>query len=572
MKKLSLKSSDRPWIKFYKPGVAANLNYSDTSMVGYLLETVARFPEHIAYEYYGNTVSFRDFYRQIKETAKSLKAQGVKEGDIVSICMPNTPSAIMMFYAVNMVGAIASMVHPLSAENEIQDYLNESNSSLLFVLDLVYDKVRNIIDETGVKKVVIGSVSDNLKPIKKILYKYKSRGTTPRIELSDDIMTWNEFLNYGYDYEGEVVELRKPEDPAVILYSGGTTGKPKGILLSNLNFNSLALQSKLMCDPASEGDSILSILPIFHGFGLGVCIHTALCIGMKCILIPDFSSKKLVSAIKKYQPNFLCGVPSLFELLAKTSKLGKNDLACIKCAVCGGDFMDANLKHQVDECLKVHGSNAEVRVGYGLTEASAATCLTPSGEYKDNSIGVPFPDTYYKIVAFGTHDEVDFGVDGEICISGPTVMLGYINNVDENLKTLMTHKEDKKLWLHTGDVGCMDKDGVIYYKQRAKRIIISNGYNIYPSHIESIIKSHESVLTCVVIGIPHPHKVQVAKAFIVLKDGIKPSREVEKSIKEYCEKNIAKYALPYEYEFRDSLPTTLVGKVAYRKLENNTQK
>ena len=559
-----------PWVKYYKEGVNQHLKYSSTSMVGYLLDAVARFPEYPAYEYYGNTVSFRDLYEQIRYCAGCLKQQGVKEGDKVTICMPNTPSAIIMFYAINMVGAIAAMVHPLSAQNEIELYLNESGSTFLFVLDLVYEKVRNIIDNTNVSKVVIGSVGDNLKPIKKILYKYKSHNQRPLIETTDDIMTYREFLNYGYGYDGEIMVLRKPDDPAVILYSGGTSGAPKGIMLSNLNFNALALQSHLMCDPSKEGDSILAILPIFHGFGLGVCIHTTLGCGMKIILIPDFSPKNLVKEIKKHQPNFLCAVPSLFETLAKSSKIKKNDLACIKCAVCGGDFMSSDLKKAVDECLKSHGSNAEVRVGYGLTEASAATCLTPSGEYREGSIGIPFPDTYYKIVKIGTHDEVKPMTDGEICISGPTVMMGYINNQKETLQALRKHS-DGKIWLHTGDIGCMDEDGFVYFKQRLKRVIISNGYNLYPTYIENVLNSHPSVLTSTVIGIPHPKKVQVAKAFIVLKEGIKPNKDTLKSIKSHCEKNLSLYSLPSEYEFRESLPKTLVGKVAYTKLEKNDE-
>ncbi len=231
--------------------------------------------------------------------------------------------------------------------------------------------------------------------------------------------------------------------------------------------------------------------------------------------------------------------------------------------------MNESLKVEVDKCLQEHGSSAEVRVGYGLTEASAATCLTPSGRYKPGSIGIPFPDTYYKIVKIGTHDEVKCGVDGEICISGPTVMLGYVDNKKETMQALRIHS-DGKLWLHTGDIGCMDEEGYVFFKQRIKRVIISNGYNLYPTYIESVLNSYPDVLTSTVIGIPHPKKVQVAKAFIVLKDGVKPSKDVLKKIKLHCEKNLSSYSLPSEYEFRESIPKTLVGKVAYRELENET--
>lgn len=558
-----------PWLKYYKEGVPAHLNYPKGTMVGYFLEAVARYPENIAIEYYGRTYTYRAFYEMIRDTAKSLKNQGVKEGDTIAICMPNTPEAILMFYAANMVGALVSLIHPLSAEKEIQNYINGSGATFLLSLDLVYDKVHNIVDNTCIKKIVIASAGDSLKTIKKFLYKFKNRGTVPKIELTDDIMTWNEFINYGYDYQGEIACLKGANDPAVILYSGGTSGDPKGILLTNMNFNALALSCHKMIEQSGEGESILAILPIFHGFGLGVCIHTTLGCGMRVVLVPNFNPKDFGKLLHKHKISIVCGVPSLFESLTKTS-MGKNDLSKLKSAISGGDFMSKDLKNKVDTYFREHGSNAEIRVGYGLTEASAAICVTPTGEYRESSIGVPFPDTYIKVVRVGTHDEVPYGEDGEICISGPTVMMGYLNNLEETIQTLQIH-EDGRTWLHTGDVGSMDKDGFVYFKQRVKRIIISNGYNLYPSYIETIINSHPDVFTSTVIGIPHPKKVQVAKAYIVLKDGVKPSKDVEKSIRLHCEKNLARYSLPAVYEFRESLPKTLVGKVAYRELEKESK-
>lgn len=558
-----------PWLKYYKEGVPAHLNYPKGTMVGYFLEAVARYPENIAIEYYGRTYTYRAFYEMIRDTAKSLKSQGVKEGDTIAICMPNTPEAILMFYAANMVGALVSLIHPLSAEKEIQNYVNGSGATFLLSLDLVYDKVHNIVDNTCIKKIVIASAGDSLKTIKKFLYKFKNRGTVPKIELTDDIMTWNEFINYGYDYQGEIACLKGANDPAVILYSGGTSGDPKGILLTNMNFNALALSCHKMIEQSGEGESILAILPIFHGFGLGVCIHTTLGCGMRVVLVPNFNPKDFGKLLHKHKISIVCGVPSLFESLTKTS-IGKNDLSKLKSAISGGDFMSKDLKNKVDTYFREHGSNAEIRVGYGLTEASAAICVTPTGEYRESSIGVPFPDTYIKVVRVGTHDEVPYGEDGEICISGPTVMMGYLNNLEETIQTLQIH-EDGRTWLHTGDVGSMDKDGFVYFKQRVKRIIISNGYNLYPSYIETIINSHPDVFTSTVIGIPHPKKVQVAKAYIVLKDGVKPSKDVEKSIRLHCEKNLARYSLPAVYEFRESLPKTLVGKVAYRELEKESK-
>lgn len=565
MKKSKLTNEqDRPWIKYYKENVPANLEYHQGSMVSYLYQTVQKYPNNIAYEFFKTTCTYKEMYHKIEEVAKSLKAQGVKEGDRVSICMPNSPQAILTFYAVNMIGAVASMIHPLSAEKEIEFYINEAKSTFLLTLDLTYEKVHNILDKTNLKKVVIASISDELGPIKSFLMKFAFLGKIPKIQHTEDIMTWKEFLNYGYDYDGKYECPKSANDPAVILYSGGTTGDPKGILLSNLNFNALAYQCALTCDPASPGHSVLSILPIFHGFGLGVCIHTPLTWGMKCILIPSFKPKEFPDLIKKHKPNFVAAVPGLYNTLTKCS-LGKKDLECIKCAVSGGDFMSSETKKSIDNLLKEHGSDAEVRIGYGLTESSAATCLTPSGFYKENSIGIPMPDTFFKIVKIGTHDKAEINADGELCISGPTVMMGYLNNLKETMQTLRVH-EDEKVWLHTGDIASMDEEGVVYFKQRLKRVIISNGYNLYPSYIENVLNEHPKVLTSTVIGIDHPKKGQVAKAFIVLEKINESNSKIEKELREHCEKHLARYSLPEQYEFRESIPTTLVGKIAYSKL------
>ena len=291
---------------------------------------------------------------------------------------------------------------------------------------------------------------------------------------------------------------------------------------------------------------------------------------MKCVLFPAFSFKEFANLIRRYRPNFIVGVPALFESLIK-NKFNENELSCIKCIISGGDLMSSELKKKVDAFLANYGCSASVRQGYGLTEATAATCLTPTNIYKEGTIGIPFPDTFYKIVRIGTHDEVPYNTDGEICISGPTVMMKYINNPEETFQTLRQHK-DKRIWLHTGDIGAMDENGFIFFKQRLKRVIISSGYNIYPSYIENVINSHPDVLTSTVIGIDHPYKNQVAKAFIVLKEGVKANGKIEKEIKKLCEQNVSKYALPYEYEFRSSLPTTAVGKVAFTKLEEEERK
>ena len=554
----------RPWKDYYSD-VPANLEYPDFSMVDMVMESANKWPNNMAYTYYGSKVTYREFVEKIKTCARALKNYGVKENDKVTICMPNSPEGIIMVYAVNMVGAICNMVHPMSSEKELEYFINAVDSRYILVIDAVFEKIYKLKDSTNLKKIIVAKASEEMGIALTGVY-WLLKGRKIKIPHNDDtVVMWEDFIKGSRGYQGDYYEKRKAYDPAVILYSGGTTGAPKGILLSNLNFNALGTMATTVIKQAVPGSTVLSILPIFHGFGLGVCIHTPLCTGMGCILIPSFSYKKFGDIIRKNQPSFIAGVPTLYEALLE-SNIGEKELSCVTSVICGGDALNSTLRDKVNTFLADHGSSAKIRVGYGLTEATGATCLSPENYFQDGIIGVPFPDMYFKIVIPGTHERAPIGEDGEICISGPLVMMGYVNDDAETVQTLRYH-EDGKLWLHTGDVGYMNQDGLIFFSQRIKRIIISSGYNIYPTYLESIINTHDAVLTSTVIGIPHPYKGQVAKAFIVLKDGYKSNKQIEKEIRELLSKHVAKYALPAEYEFRDKLPQTLVGKVAFRELE-----
>lgn len=554
----------RPWIKNYKDA-RINLEYPSYSISDCIMETARRYPEYYAYEYFGNKVTYRQFVKDIENAAKALKNYGVQKDDRVCICMPNTPEGVVMVYAINLIGAIATMIHPMSSEKEIESYINQAAATFMLVIDVALEKIINIKRNTKLQKILVASAGESMPNVKGTLYKLANmkKFIVPRDD--EDIILWPQFISTAKDFVGVCHEPRTAYDPAIILFSGGTTGKPKAIQLSNLNFNALAYQAHEMIKQSVPGNSVLSLLPIFHGFGLAVCIHTPLTLGMKCILIPQFKVKEFGDLIRRYKPNFIAGVPTLFEALLK-QKLKNNDLECVEAVISGGDVLNVEQKKAIDSYLESHGSYAKVRPGYGLTEATGATCLAPEDNFKTGSIGYPLPDMYFKIVNPESHKEVPMGTDGEICISGPTVMIGYLNDPEETNQVMRFH-EDGKVWLHTGDVGCMDKDGTIFFKQRIKRIIVSSGYNIYPSHIENVIVSHPKVSACTVIGIPHPYKGQVAKAYIVLQDGIEVTSEIKKEIAELCDKNVSYYAIPAEYEYREKLPTTLVGKVAFKKLE-----
>jgi len=508
---------------------------------------------------------------EIEESARGLNAIGVSEGDVVSIISPNIPQAVVMFYAINMVGAIANMIHPLSAVSEINNYLQISKSKFVFTANIAVDKVLDVIDREVVKCVVVMNISEKMNKITKFVYQL-TRGSGTRISYdSDVILSWNSFLDFGYMYDGEYKVHRDANKCAVILYSGGTTGTPKGIMLSDMNFNSVTMQTASMIQPVNAGESILTIMPIFHAFGLDVSIHTPLYLGVKCILIPAFNFKKFGRLIKQYKPNFIVGVPTLLETMINDEKVQELDLSFVKCIITGGDVVSIKLKNRVDEFMRSHGSMATVRAGYGLTEGCGASCLMPKTIQPDGSIGVPLQDMLYRIVNSKTLEDAKPQEEGEILISGPSVMLGYLDNLEET-NSVLTKDENGRVWLHTGDVGKMDENGFVYFVQRLKRVIISSGYNLYPSYIEEVLLKSSLVKSVCVIGIPHPYKTQVAKAFVVLSDGVEASDLIRFELKKHCVQYLAKYSVPYEFEFRDELPKTSLGKIDYRVLEDEISK
>lgn len=554
-----------PWLDYYD-NVPEHLDYPDITMFEFVERTARTYPDFTAYEFMGTTATYSQFVNEVHECAKALNAIGIKEEDRVTICLPNMPQAVIMFYAVNMIGAIANMIHPLSSEGEIEFYLNDSDSVAAITLDAFYEKFNNIRYNTKVKYLIITSIKDKLGFAMTVGYSLTKGRKIKPIPAGANIIRWKDFINNGKK-EGQLYKAKKTgNDPAVILYSGGTTGTTKGILLTNLNFNALSMQTYAMGDCVTPGHSMLAVLPVFHGFGLGVCIHTMLTSGCKCILVPTFNAKTFGVLLKKKQPNYIAGVPTLYEALLRNEKMRGVNLSCLEGVFSGGDSLSIELKKKVDRFLKEHGAKVQIREGYGTTECVTASCLTPKNYAKEGSIGIPFPDTYYKIVKPNTQEEVPYGEVGEICICGPTVMLGYAGNPKETAHALQLHP-DGHTWLHTGDLGIMDNEGFIYFKQRLKRMIVSSGYSIYPSQLENVIDAHDAVLMSTVIGVDDPYKIQKVKAFIVLKPKIAPTEEVRESIRLHCEKNIAKYAMPYEFEFRESLPKTLVGKIAYTVLE-----
>ena len=559
-----------PWLASYGE-VSPNLDYSEKTLSQAVLERAALEGDFPALTFMGKATSYTRLAAEIDRVARAFHALGVRAGQRVLVCLPNVPQAVFCLYGLNRIGAIPTMVHPLSAVSELAFYMNEAACSIAVTLDQFYGKFLEVKGLRPIEKLIVCRVSDELAFPLSLGQKLLTERKFPKVRGENDIL-WGDFIKLAEKPipEKDYVADKDYRTEAVVLFSGGTTGTTKGIMLSDLNFNALAWQTANMANQEVHHSKMLAAMPVFHGFGLGVCIHTLMFIGGTSILVPRFNVKSYAKLIRKTQPNFIAGVPTLFEAITRNRYLDGADLSCLRGVFSGGDSLTIELKKKFDAFLAAHNASVRVREGYGTTECVTACCLTPYNKEKEGSIGIPFPDTYFQICKPGSCEELPFGEEGEICLTGPSMMLGYIGHEEENRQTLQTHA-DGHVWLHTGDLGRMDSEGFVYFSQRIKRMIVTSGYNVYPSQIENILEGHPAVQRSCVIGVKDPLKMQRVKAFVVLKDNCPADEAMKQSILKHCKQHIAKYALPSEIEFRASLPTTLVGKVAYTVLEKEEE-
>jgi len=546
--------------------VSYQLNYPEKTMYQMISDITAKHPDAEAYEFFGKITNYKTFLKKIDDLAASLAAAGIQNGDAVTVCMPNTPQALHCFYAISKLGAVANMIHPLSSEGSITFYLNISESKLILTLDQFYDKVYNALAEVDHPVTILTArVQDELPAYLKLPYVLKEGKKYLGFPNTDNGIVWNDFLKTRT--EGIEAAPYEKEKTGVILYSGGTSGTPKGICLTDFNMNALAYQCVASFEEeVGPGTRMLSCMPMFHGFGLGINIHMVLIHGGKCILMPNFNIKKYAQMIAKKKPHVIAGVPTIFEALLHMPDFKGVSLDFMQGVFCGGDSLSIELKSKVDEFLKEHGARIRIRQGYGLTECVTASCLTPYNKEKPGSIGLPLPDMKYAIVMPGTEDVLPPNTEGEIILTGPTIMKGYLKNPEETAQTLKL-MPDGNVWLYTGDLGHMDEEGFVFFSQRIKRMIITNGYNVYPGQLENVIDSVPEVAYSCVIGVKDERRGQRVRAYIVLRDGYTEADELREKIMDALKKKIDSFALPRELVFRDELPKTLVGKVFYRQLE-----
>ena len=551
----------RPWLRYYGK-VPHSLSYPEITLYDAVAATAARVPDAIAWEFLDRSASYRALLADIDACANALAALGLAAGQRILISMPTSAPGVIAFYAANKLGAVPALIHPLSPPPEIERYLDASGARIALTLDAFYERFAAVRPKTPLETLILARLPDYLAPLKKLGF-WLTRGRKIPAVPEDPRVRWWTALMAG-QHPAVARAAATTHDPAAILFSGGTTGLPKAVLLSNHNFITEGMQVAAWAG-IGEGDSILAIMPIFHGFGLGVCVNAALMAGGKSILVPTFSPKVVAKLLRRKRPSILVGVPTLFEALTRDRSLARVDLSCLRATFCGADTLPRPVKERFEKLVAARGGRVKLREGYGLTEAVTAILAMPLEEYREGSIGIPFPDVLAKICRIGTTEEVPPGEEGEICVSGPPVMMGYLDDPEATCGTLRIHA-DGRTWLHTGDLGKMDADGFFYFTLRLKRMIKSSGFNVYPAQVEAVLYRHPLVAEACVAGVPDPSQGERVQAFVVLKDPARAHAETERMLIEHCREHLIKWSCPRGVEFCRELPKTRIGKIDYKVL------
>lgn len=558
-------SIDKPWLKYYTEE-AINAKLPECTIYEYLWENNKDNLDDVALNYFDTRITYRELFESIDQAAKAFVNIGVKQGDIVTFAALSCPETVFSFYALNKIGAIPNMVNVLSSADDFKRYINEVESNVFVCWSVFYKTATEKIAETTAEKVVVIEPSNYLPTLKKILYKLKK---SPSINYSDSIINWNSFVKNAKETNYVPVEYT-PDKTCVIAHTGGTTGDPKGVLLSDKAINTVALQFGNSSEHYRKEVYMDLIVP-FVIYGIGVNLHMPLSLGMEVVLIPFFKPEDVPGFFLHYKPNLTISIPAYWAPLLTSKKAQKADFSFIRIAGAGGDGLTVELQNQLDEFLRTHGSNALIHNGYGMTEVCASAICAWDYAVREGSIGIPMPYNNVKIVEPETESELTYGEIGEVCISSPSTMLGYYKN-DEATNDLIKIHSDNHKWVHSGDLGYVDEDGFVFLTGRIRRIILTSyteiPSKIFPDQIEKVIMKHPAVFQCCVVSDPHPKYKFVTKAHIVLnKEFAEKETIVQNEIEQLCRDNLPEYSVPFSYCFKQELPLTAVGKVDWRKLE-----
>ena len=558
-------SQAKPWLKYYDQKFI-DQTLPALSAFEYVCQRSKNHLNDTALEYYGRKFAYADLIVNVKKTAAALRGAGVKKGDIITVVSIMTPEIIALFYAADMMGATLNLVDPRYSVEGIREYIEEVDSHLLVCLNVVYERCRQAAKRTNVEKVIVLSPADSLPPVMAVGYKL----TTPdKNKYASNVIRWKQFIKGG-EGQSTAAEPYDPDHACVVVHTGGTTGSPKGVMLTDDCFNGIALQFQAYPKLFHRGQKLMNVMPPFIAYGFACGIHLPLVLGFTVIIIPNLDPAKLGSLVLKHKPEHMFGVPTHYQQLASDPKLRDKDLSFIINYAAGGDSLSRGAEQTVNDFLAAHGARYPIAKGYGMTEVSSAATVAAGLDNKPGSVGIPMVNTVVAAFEPGTDRELPIGERGELCISGPCLMKGYYNKPEETAILLRRHP-DGRVWAHTGDMGYLDEDGFVYLDSRIKRMIIRHdGFKVFPSMIENVVSRHPAVHQCSVVGCTDKDHVQgrLPFVYIVLKaDTTAKKKQVIRELERMCAEELPEYVQPVAYKFISSMPMTPVGKVDYRQLE-----
>lgn len=558
-------SQAKPWLKYYDQKFI-DQTLPALSAFEYVCQRSKNHLNDTALEYYGRKFTYADLIVNVKKTAAALRGAGVKKGDIITVVSIMTPEIIALFYAADMMGATLNLVDPRYSVEGIREYIEEVDSHLLICLNVVYERCRQAAKRTNVEKVIVLSPADSLPPLMAVGYKL----TTPdKNKYASNVIRWKQFIKGG-EGQSTASEPYDPDHACVVVHTGGTTGSPKGVMLTDDCFNGIALQFQAYPKLFHRGQKLMNVMPPFIAYGFACGIHLPLVLGFTVIIIPNLDPAKLGSLVLKHKPEHMFGVPTHYQQLAADPKLRDKDLSFIINYAAGGDSLSRGAEQTVNDFLAAHGARYPIAKGYGMTEVSSAATVAAGLDNKPGSVGIPMVNTVVAAFEPGTDQELPIGQRGELCISGPCLMKGYYNKPEETAILLRRHP-DGRVWAHTGDMGYLDEDGFVYLDSRIKRMIIRHdGFKVFPSMIENVVSRHPAVHQCSVVGCADKDHTQgrLPFVYIVLKsDTTAKKKQVIRELERMCAEELPEYVQPVAYKFISSMPMTPVGKVDYRQLE-----
>ena len=569
-------SIDKPWQKYYsKEAITASI--PELTAYQYMVSQNEDNLSTKAIMYYGKRISYKNYIDMIDETARRLYNLGVTEGEVVTVMSVANPELEILFYALNKLGAVINLIDVRSDYKQIKKYLMEVKSSEVVVMDNFLPEFDKCMEDEDIDNIVENVIT--LSPYNSVLFPFnvlaekKSRkenstlySKIDEIKKKNKYMTWNDLMSV-HKYRYPRYPRYKKNMVAALVHTGGTTGVPKTVKLSNENFNAMAIQYKSLNANYNKGDTFLNGIVPFVAYGIVVTIHMPMCLGMTKIIAPILSPKEFTEFMIKYKPNHTITVPTYVEHFVHDKKADSMNWKCLKNLGIGGDYFSEQSEIYVNEFLKNHGSSSIAEKGYGMTENSSTAGVCLVGVNKTSSLGIPLPLNTYGIFERGTDKELKYGEEGEICITGPTEMLGYLDNEEEESKVIKIHSDGKK-WIHSEDVGIIDEDGFLFFKGRYKRLIPHGGFKLYPSYIEGVIMKHPDIDNCCVISIPDKVYGASPEAHVVIKkDSVSELKKLKEELIKLCQDKLPSYSQPEDFIFEEDLPLTSVGKVDYKKVE-----